>query len=206
MTFYLIRHGETNEKGFYGIKESCLSSNGRNQIKALLSYFNNKKIDLILTSPRKRARETATIIDNALRARVVINDRLREINFGNWEGKDFEQIKSDFPEDVNQFLNHVDIFQFPEGESIKGFCKNVDQTWKILKENYENQCIIIVSHCVWIKAVLRNYYGQKFLVSGKVPHAELFEVDIKKNIAIQGGENKSIATIPAEGRPFNFSN
>ena len=187
MTFYLIRHGETNEKGFYGIKESFLSSNGRNQIKSLLSYFNNKKIDLILTSPRNRAKETATIINIGLRAKVIINDRLREINFGKWDGKDFEEIKREFSEDVNQFLNHVDVFQFPEGESIKGFCKNVDQAWENLKAIYEHQSIIIVSHCVWIKAVLRNYYGENFLVSGKVPHAGLFEVDNRKNIATRLG-------------------
>ncbi len=183
MTFYLIRHGETIEKGFNGVTESQLSSKGGSQIKSLQPFFNNKKIDKILSSPRERTKETAGILNCPLKVRIKIDTRLAEINFGSWEGKEFKQIEKDNPQKALLFLNHVENFQFPGGENIQDFCKKADQTWEALKQAYSDKNVIIVSHCVWLKAVLRNCFGLDFLVSGKVPHAALFVVDIKNNTA-----------------------
>lgn len=192
MTIYLIRHGETIEKGFNGVTESQLSSRGGSQIKSLQPFFNNKKIDEILSSPRERTKETAGILNCPLKVRIKIDIRLAEINFGCWEGKEFKQIEQESPEKAARFLKHVEDFEFPEGNNIKDFCKKADETWKELKGIYTGKNIIIVSHCVWLKAVLRNYFGLEFLISGNVPHAALYEVDLEKNIATQewgrGGE------------------
>ena len=217
MTFYLLRHGETKEKGFYGITESHISANGEKQITDIRSIFNNIKIerrgaatkrscrsgepiektcsknnllysnsiDLILTSPRERTRRTTAILNKYLKVKIVIENRLAEMNFGNWEGKEFEQIESNYPEEAAGFLNHPENFQFPGGENTGNFCKKADKTWKELQAVYSGQNIIIVSHCVWMKAVLRNYYGPEFFISGKISYAALFEVDIKKNTIVQ---------------------
>ena len=67
ITIYLIRHGKTSwnkENLIQGTKDIPLSPEGRKEVTELAQKINLNKIDLILSSPQKRAKETAKIIAN----------------------------------------------------------------------------------------------------------------------------------------------
>lgn len=65
MKIYLVRHGETtlNARGcYYGRTDVCLSGRGRRQAEELRNFFGQVPLDAVVTSPLKRAAETAEII------------------------------------------------------------------------------------------------------------------------------------------------
>lgn len=65
MKIYLVRHGETtlNARGcYYGRTDVCLSGRGRRQAEELRNFFGQIPLDAVVTSPLKRAAETAEII------------------------------------------------------------------------------------------------------------------------------------------------
>ena len=65
MKIYLVRHGETTlnaRECYYGRTDVCLSGRGRRQAEELRNFFGQIPLDAVVTSPLKRAVETAEII------------------------------------------------------------------------------------------------------------------------------------------------
>ena len=70
MKIYLVRHGQTT-----GDCDDRLTGFGQRQAKALAKELSGEKIDIIFTSPKIRARETARILQEELKTKVeIIND------------------------------------------------------------------------------------------------------------------------------------
>lgn len=69
MRIYLLRHGDAVESQYYPDSQRPLSDRGRMQIKTVAGILQRLKvhIDLILSSPLQRARETAEIIQQGLK-------------------------------------------------------------------------------------------------------------------------------------------
>ena len=95
-TIYLIRHGETDwnrDRRYQGQRDIPLNETGRAQAKrngealrALLPEISNA---YFVASPLGRARETMEIVRRALGLspeRYAIDDRIKELNYGHWEG------------------------------------------------------------------------------------------------------------------------
>lgn len=98
LNVYLIRHGETawNADGnrYCGRTDLPLTEKGIAQAEALHALLKNISLDAAYSSPLRRAMRTAKIATGS--ERVIADDRLIEINFGNWEGKTKEEfIKED---------------------------------------------------------------------------------------------------------------
>jgi len=145
---YLVRHGETefNQKGcYYGWTDCSLTPNGIEQAAALKEAFKEIQYDTLISSDLKRALETARILSCGMKD-LTVDQRLRELNFGEWEGKTYQEI-------MEQHKAHWDLWvedwlnaKPTGGESIKEMydriCRFVDDTLK----KYENQSLVIVSH------------------------------------------------------------
>ena len=92
---YLVRHGQTDwnmEKRMQGQIDIPLNDNGREQARAVSESISKLKIDKIISSDLKRAKETAEIINEKIGAEISFDSRLREINFGDLEGVSREEI------------------------------------------------------------------------------------------------------------------
>jgi len=108
MIIYLIRHGQSegnveSDKKYiiHGQKDkSPLTKKGVNQIKKITQLTLNQKIkiDLVITSPQKRALQSAMIIKNNLKNNILLNidDRLKDQDFGDFEGKSWDEIKEKY--------------------------------------------------------------------------------------------------------------
>lgn len=92
---YFVRHGETVwnvENKICGATESPLTERGREQARAIGRELRARmdagelKLDRMLCSPLSRARDTAEEIANILELPLAVDVRLREQNFGKWEG------------------------------------------------------------------------------------------------------------------------
>lgn len=97
-TLCLVRHGETEwslSGAHTGKSDILLTQAGRAAAKRLGEYLADRKFDLVLTSPRKRARETCEIAGFA--AMAEIDDRLSEWDYGLHEGRTTHEIRTEFP-------------------------------------------------------------------------------------------------------------
>lgn len=94
MKIYITRHSLTTwneEKRLQGWKNSDLTKQGLEDAKRLGNYLMNQSFDGIYSSPLKRAKETAQLI---FPNKTIIEDnRLKEMNFGDYEGKFIDELK-----------------------------------------------------------------------------------------------------------------
>ena len=98
---WLIRHGQTewNEKSkFRGHKDIPLSDLGKLEATLAAGWLKDRGIHIIYSSPLKRAMETASIIAHDCNSDIQSPDGLIDINFGEWEGKSFEWVKENDPD------------------------------------------------------------------------------------------------------------
>lgn len=107
---YFVRHGETVwnvENKICGATESALTERGREQARAIGREIKARmeagelQIDRMLCSPLSRARDTAQEIADILELPLAVEPRLREQNFGIWEGtardgEGFQRAKENF--------------------------------------------------------------------------------------------------------------
>lgn len=145
----LIRHGESTankNRTLTGRSDPELTSQGKIQAKKA-SVFIKKRyspIDVIYTSPLKRAYKTAEIISRKVKAPLKKNDLLLETNFGCWEGCVKDTLKSE-PE-WEKYLGDPFHFHFPGGESPQDVKKRILAFKKSLLMDTDWRNIVVVSH------------------------------------------------------------
>ena len=122
---YLIRHAESiaNAQGIYQGQsyDSDLSPLGIKQADALGKRFANTPIDEVLTSPLKRAVETARALQYRHRSPVSVNTQplLIETNHGQWEGLPKAEIARRWPDLLQAWQTTPSMVQFPGGEHFQ---------------------------------------------------------------------------------------
>lgn len=93
MTFYLVRHGETDwnkKKLIQGQKDITLNDNGLEEAKNTAQKFKAVLLDLAFSSDLIRAKKTAEIIALEHQLKVLATDKLRERRFGSLEGQPYD--------------------------------------------------------------------------------------------------------------------
>ena len=129
MEIYLIRHTKVNiEKGVcYGQKDVELAESYPEELQAVKENLKDIEFDAIYTSPLSRAKKLA----NDIYPEQVLEDkRLMELNFGDWEGKVWDEIKDPFLEVwMEDFVNK----KCSNGESFVMLRDRVLEFWNELK-------------------------------------------------------------------------
>ena len=88
-TFYFLRHGQTDfnkDRLWTGATDAPLNLAGEIEVALIAASAGVLNIKRIFTSPLKRARQTAVIVNEAFNATVVIDENLSERYFGIFEG------------------------------------------------------------------------------------------------------------------------
>jgi phosphoserine phosphatase len=120
LTLLLTRHGHTvrSEPDQY-LGQSIvapLSERGRADAQRLAERLAQVRLDRVLTSPLERATETASICA-AGRVAVEPDDRLKEMDYGAWEGMVIEEIQRRSPADFALYDEDPSSFHVGGGES-----------------------------------------------------------------------------------------
>src|ERR1700691_1369855 len=93
-----IRHAETDMAGrFCGHSDPDLNDKGRMQLTELAHLLSTEAIDAVYSSDLRRAKSTAQAIAEARKVPLSLRPALREIDFGDWEGLSWDQIKQRDP-------------------------------------------------------------------------------------------------------------
>ncbi|MBE0665843.1 MAG: histidine phosphatase family protein [Candidatus Aminicenantes bacterium] len=160
-TSYLIRHGETqaNREGvFRGRGEVPLSAAWLQQAGELRAWFSNLKIERILSSPLKRAAETAAVCfpGRAIELQELVNN----LDLGSWAGRKKKEIARQEPILWGRWLEEPEKMSFPGGESLVAM-KARTRHFSRLLANAGESCIAVVSHRSVLKALLAEVLGLK---------------------------------------------
>ncbi len=186
---YLVRHGQTDwnrKKIIQGwINDIPLNETGRKQAFTLAKYFSNKHLAYIVSSPIKRAHQTAKIVAHRKNIKILTDKNFKEINYGIWSGKKGSEIEKLYPEQWKEFISTPEDFRFQEGESLEEFYSRViDGLEKLKNENdvlvvtHVNPIRIILSHILSIP--VKNAYHiriENCAVSGMKYRNGKWEVD-----------------------------
>jgi len=159
---YLIRHGETdwNIQGRYqGQADPPLNSAGIAQSEELAALLAGEKIDLIYSSPLKRALQTAEILSRRLSVEVILDPRLVEIHQGDWQTRLRSEIEVLYPKLLNDWETSPWEVSPPGGESLAEVQRRVKAAMDDILEHHPRQRIAIVSHRIPIALIKVKYRG-----------------------------------------------
>ena len=148
MKIYLVRHGETdwNQAGLLqGQTDIALNAQGLEQAREAAERLKEVPFELAFCSPLIRAKRTAETIIGDRKITLTTDERLRELNFGPWEGVDIRTIK----DAASQPFTNPGSYIPPEGaESFAQLYKRsgefVDQVLLPLEGTYET--VLVVAH------------------------------------------------------------
>ena len=142
MKVYFAAHATTTDnetKISSGWKDVELSKLGIQQAKKMGERFKNIKIDLICCSDLKRAIDTVRIAFGE-KIPIIIDKRLRELNYGDFNGKSSKIVSCMKKERIKE--------PFPNGESYEQAMVRIHNFYEELKENNPDKTVLVVGHRV----------------------------------------------------------
>ena len=151
MNLLLIRHGQTNwnlKQCFQGQSDIPLNETGRKQAQALADRLSAEQLDHVYVSDLQRAVETANIIlrTSGYKPNLHPDSRLREVNFGAWEGLTYDEIKAKYPEPLAAWENDIFKNAPPNGETLEQLSARVQSVLDELCAKHQDQTVLIVAH------------------------------------------------------------
>lgn len=168
MLIYIVRHGETNSnvKGYLqGWTNDPLNENGHKLAVITGQGMKGIKFDYCISSPLIRARETAEIIlrETGNNIPIAFDDRIKEINMGEWERKKFRPGEREVDErEIKIFFTDPFHFAgFPGGETIAQVCERTQQFLKDLIARDDGKTYLVTTHGFALRAMLNFLYEDK---------------------------------------------
>ncbi len=158
-TVILMRHGETewNREGrVMGRNPVPLSAAGRVQVEAAAEFARGLKLNLIVTSPLVRARESAAIVAERLGGIELIEDeRLSEVEYGRWEGMTFKALLED--EHYLRYKDQPVTMATPGGETLtQAQARGLAAVHDAMHANHGRR-VLFVSHGDIIRTVICHF-------------------------------------------------
>ncbi len=144
----LLRHGEPDEivhGRCYGRLDPGLSPRGREQMRHAWLFLDNQSPSAIYSSPSRRALESTALrsIDTPAAA---IDERLREIDFGAFEGLTYDEILARYPQQYDHWMTRPTDVVFPDGESFATMSARVREALERIRRKHSGETVVTVSH------------------------------------------------------------
>jgi len=170
----LVRHAEVEvryHKIFGGTIDMNLSPRGQEQAKILAKFLHEKKFDAIYASPMKRVQQTlAPFLNNSAPSQTIL-PALREVNFGDWTGMNWEQVCAKFNLLTHEWLDHIERGVAPNGETGPQLRARVEPCVRDIVKNHPGQTAGIFCHGGVIRMILA------ILLEMPLPRTNMFEVE-----------------------------
>jgi probable phosphoglycerate mutase len=160
-TLVLVRHGATPhtvDKRFSGGLAGSnpgLADEGRDQVRSTADWLSPLAgdIDVVVSSPVRRTRESAEIIGARIGREVRVEEGLAEMEFGSWDGLNFDEVRRRYPDELDAWLGSLDQAA-GGGESFRVVEKRVLASLDRLLEEYAGRTVLVVSHVTPIKVLV----------------------------------------------------
>ncbi len=163
MRLLLAPHAPTDwnaQSRLQGHSDTALSDAGRCQAALLANRLLAVPIDEVHASDLRRAMETAAPIARPRDLAVQSDPRLRELNFGNWEGMTYEEVGQADPQGLAAWEANVLDTAPPGGETLARMADRVGQFFGELRaRGDEERTILIVAHRGSLQVLLCQALG-----------------------------------------------
>lgn len=189
----LIRHGETAgnlQKRYIGRTDEPLCNQGRQTIAQNAAAGKYPTADKVFASPMKRCIETAKLIYP--KNELTLDDGLREIDFGLFEGKSYSELSGTLQ--YQQWIESGGTMPFPQGESREQFvCRTVSAFERLIAATGNDaDCIAFIVHGGSIMAVLSAYNCGGYF-DFQCANGEGFVCEIERRTAATDGTSDGTA-------------
>lgn len=168
----LIRHAEPEAEArgrCYGTLDIGVSDDGLRQADRLARALAEVGLAAIYTSPRRRALQTASALGRVHGLAPVLDERLCEIDFGDFEGRTYEEIEREHPDLFRRWMETPTEIEFPNGESYERFKARALLALASILDNHRRDTVAVVTHGGIARAILADCLS--------IPNAGLFRID-----------------------------
>lgn len=188
----LFRHHLTKankRKAYLGWTDSplCVSSDSNSTDRRYERYFSSDLKRCITTTNQLFPNKEMILLKN-----------LREMNFGSWEGKTYEDLKED--KQYQRWLTDPSHYSPPNGESFQEFTERVQAGWKMLVEAMHEQSVhscAVVTHGGVIRYLLTQFAPIKMeFWDWQVSHDQGIELIFKKEALWRGDRCTLLQVVP----------
>lgn len=165
MLFYLVRHGQTdwNRAGkIQGTTDIPLNETGRKQAEQLATVLKERsgypaktRIDAVYASPLARAFQTAEILAKEEKLPLRRLTGLRERDFGCWEGKSWQQVEAEYPDEFHLWREQQMVGIPSGGESRKSCEARSERAIRQILEETAGDAVIVAHGGILV--FLMNY-------------------------------------------------
>ncbi len=199
---YLTRHGQTLwnlEKRLQGQGDSPLTEAGIEGAKLLGERLKDIELDVIYSSPINRALQTAKLIKGERDIKLVEEEGLMEINFGEYEGHTEEEMLSlGRGQEISKIFNgKMDVVP-PKGESLRMVYSRVKDTLDEILSREKGKKILIVTHGTTLKTIVSYFREDNEIyheIMGQATLTKVIEKDGKFTFEyINNGDHLSLDT------------
>ena len=185
----LVRHAITtcNEGGnLSGQIDSTLSEKGKLQVKQLTCYLKDENIDEIYTTPFSRTKDTMEKLAQIKSIEINETDKFNEIDFGEFDGLNFDIIKRDYPEEFEKMIKEGSEYTYPKGESLIDTFDRVSKELENILKDKDNKTILICSHGGTIRNILSYLISKdyKYHWNFKIDNASVSVVEVENDFAV----------------------
>lgn len=196
-TLLLLRHGETAltpEKRLSGSGGSDpeLSETGRRQAEAAARMLVARGgVRAVVSSPLRRARQTAEIAARRLGLEVRVDGGLTEADFGAWEGLTFAEVGERYPDELAAWRASPAAVPGGTGETFTSVAHRAALSRDRLLARYAGQTVLVVSHVGVLRTLVRLALG--------APPESLFRMELSaaslSAVAYDGDGNASVRSL-----------
>lgn len=177
----IIRHGEpVGGKKYRGQQDDPLSEKGWTQMREAVKDQNPWNI--IISSPLVRCAAFAEELADRHKIQLDYDQRIKEIGWGDWEGKTPAELNAEDPHTVARALNEPHVHRPSNAEPIDDFQQRISSAWSDITEKHQDKHILIVAHAGVIRAVLTDILNTPIenMFRIHVPNASITRIHIER--------------------------
>ena len=169
MIIDLLRHGETEQGGgLRGSLDDDLTERGWAQMHAAVAQAG--PWDVLVSSPLRRCALFAEWLGTQLALPVHCETGVRELHFGDWEGRSAAQIMQDQADALGRFWADPYAFTPPSGEPVSAFAERVLTALERLGREHAGKRVLLVTHGGVMRLLLARARG--------LPRQQLLQIEV----------------------------
>jgi broad specificity phosphatase PhoE len=162
LTLYLLRHGETpysRTGGFCGALDPELTPEGLQMAQAFADVYHGMPWTGVYVSPMKRTIATAKPLCDAIGIDMQLREGLKEIQYGEWEGRTNEDVKKHYGDDYINWMTEPAWNSPTGGETSVQINSRASLVISEVESKYTDGNVLIVSHKATIRIMLCSLLG-----------------------------------------------